>query len=297
MTNALEEIVQEDDRRVVVVDKENGGASSARNTGLKVAHGEWVTFVDPDDRLEPYYLQSLYGSVAGTKSVVGIGGFRQKDVCRGELQDFRMKGNENDVPLEKCYRTFYGYQASVLWNKIYNFEFLRKNDLYLDESITFAEDLDFNLRVFQRIETVGICADCGYWYIVAGTSATNRYHHCLAEYLRNTDDKEFELLRKFGSSENELQEKSIAQAPNRVFFLVVNCFKKGNGMDLRKKVEKINVDVLQDKPLMEHLAATKGKHGLKIDICTLLILKRKVCLLVLLYSFLVKIKNYVEIFR
>ena len=53
-------------------------------------------FVDPDDRVEPYYLQCLYDSVAGTKSYVGIGGFRQKDVRSGELQDFRMKENKKD---------------------------------------------------------------------------------------------------------------------------------------------------------------------------------------------------------
>ena len=110
----------ENDDRVIKVEKSNGGASSARNAGLKIAHGEWVVFVDPDDRVEPYYLQCLYDSVAGTKSYVGIGGFRQKDVRSGELQDFRMKENKKEVHLAKCYHTFYGYQASVLWKKIYN---------------------------------------------------------------------------------------------------------------------------------------------------------------------------------
>lgn len=57
-------------------------------------------FVDPDDRVEPYYLQSLYDSVAGTKSNVGIGGFRQKDVRSGELQDFRMKENKKRFLLQ-----------------------------------------------------------------------------------------------------------------------------------------------------------------------------------------------------
>lgn len=37
------------DSRAIVIHKENGGVSSARNTGLKVAKGDYITFVDPDD--------------------------------------------------------------------------------------------------------------------------------------------------------------------------------------------------------------------------------------------------------
>ena len=41
------------DSRVRVVHKENGGLSSARNTGLELARGEYITFVDSDDWIEP----------------------------------------------------------------------------------------------------------------------------------------------------------------------------------------------------------------------------------------------------
>jgi len=41
------------DSRVQVIHKENGGLSSARNTGLEAATGEYITFVDSDDWIEP----------------------------------------------------------------------------------------------------------------------------------------------------------------------------------------------------------------------------------------------------
>ena len=41
---------------VTVITKENGGQSTARNLGLESARGEWVTFTDPDDVLDPAYL-------------------------------------------------------------------------------------------------------------------------------------------------------------------------------------------------------------------------------------------------
>ena len=40
--------------------KENGGVSSARNLGLKVVKGEYLTFVDPDDWMNPEFYEILY---------------------------------------------------------------------------------------------------------------------------------------------------------------------------------------------------------------------------------------------
>jgi glycosyltransferase involved in cell wall biosynthesis len=48
------------DRRIRFIHKENGGVSSARNYGLKEAKGEWVLFLDADDKILPHCLQMLY---------------------------------------------------------------------------------------------------------------------------------------------------------------------------------------------------------------------------------------------
>lgn len=45
------------DHRIIVVHQENRGASAARNKGLDLAQGEFVTFLDADDRLPPYALE------------------------------------------------------------------------------------------------------------------------------------------------------------------------------------------------------------------------------------------------
>lgn len=48
------------DNRIRVFHKENGGVSSARNLGLDNAKGEWVTFVDSDDWIEPTMYKDMY---------------------------------------------------------------------------------------------------------------------------------------------------------------------------------------------------------------------------------------------
>ena len=60
----------EKDARVKVIHKENGGASSARNAGLNIAQGEYITFVDSDDTIELDMIDCLLSSVREADVVI-----------------------------------------------------------------------------------------------------------------------------------------------------------------------------------------------------------------------------------
>lgn len=63
------------DSRIVVVHKTNGGLSDARNTGLKIAKGSWIGFVDSDDWIEPMMYSNLIKSVLQDNTDIGCTGF------------------------------------------------------------------------------------------------------------------------------------------------------------------------------------------------------------------------------
>ncbi len=50
----------EKDKRIVVIHKENGGLSDARNAGMEIVKGEYVSFVDGDDYIDERYIEVLY---------------------------------------------------------------------------------------------------------------------------------------------------------------------------------------------------------------------------------------------
>lgn len=66
----------ENDSRVYVIHKENGGASSARNAGLKIAKGRWIAFADSDDWLDGTALKTLYDLANQYNVPMAIGGMR-----------------------------------------------------------------------------------------------------------------------------------------------------------------------------------------------------------------------------
>lgn len=69
----------EKDRRVKVLHKPNGGLSDARNQGVLLAQGDYVSFVDSDDYVSPDYLAYLLGLLRETGADIACGAYRTVD--------------------------------------------------------------------------------------------------------------------------------------------------------------------------------------------------------------------------
>lgn len=88
-THRLCELLALQDSRIVTYHKNNGGASSARNLGIKLATGDYLGFVDSDDYIEPYVYEEMmkvleaqdFDVVQISRDEVDEEGRRLPDVC------------------------------------------------------------------------------------------------------------------------------------------------------------------------------------------------------------------------
>lgn len=140
------------DERIILFDNEHKpGVSGARNTGLDHASGDWITFVDADDILNPKAFEKFSKAVA-------IG----RDVNVYQFNHNRHYSKINKTVLKYTNRTGEYNLASlpvlwcVVWNKLYRAEFL--TDVRFDETMTFGEDEMFNLECFAKDNRV-VCVN------------------------------------------------------------------------------------------------------------------------------------------
>ena len=137
------------DNRIKVIHKENGGVSSARNIGLDISNGKYLSFVDPDDIINTKYLDLLYNSIDDADFVY-CEFIRFTDKCNFN----ELLNSEFDVyTKENVYNCIYFWSAiNPIWNKLIKKETI--GNLRFDNSLKNAEDTLFNFELLKRSHKV-----------------------------------------------------------------------------------------------------------------------------------------------
>lgn len=109
------------DSRIKVIHKKNGGLSDARNTGLDIATGDYISFVDSDDWIEPQFCETLLAALQKEGADVCACSIRSCFPDRAELWGCPSYAVTTPVEtLAMLYRDT-AYPVSA-WNKLYRRE-------------------------------------------------------------------------------------------------------------------------------------------------------------------------------
>ena len=134
------------DSRFVVIHKENGGVSSARNVGLDVAKGEYVTFCDSDDYVERNWLSSLYEQAIFTNSdIVNCDLIRKS--TKSDYTQHQVPGLTGKETVKKLMTgDFDGY----LWIKLIKRSLIEDNFVRFSENFDLWEDIPFSIKLYYH---------------------------------------------------------------------------------------------------------------------------------------------------
>lgn len=170
------------DTRIKVIHKENGGISDARNTGLSVAQGKYITFFDSDDWVESDTLNIAYREITEKNLDLVIWGYVADFVDDNEkiissrnttLNGVCEKNGDASVLLSQKALGISGY----VWNKLYKVDIIKNNELYFEKNVSLFEDILFNALYFCECQKILFLDYIGTHYIQRNriTLGTKRY--------------------------------------------------------------------------------------------------------------------------
>ena len=156
------------DGRIIPMHKENGGQSSARNLGLEIMRGEYVSFVDGDDWVEPQYIEQLYKSVSTFNTLISVGLFQRVKGEKIQKEPF-FKGNEGEfyscsTQQAVCY---FLEKFIAVWGKLYHVSLLKNLRFPIGR---LAEEYKLQLEILKKVEEVSFCNYHLYNYRVRANS-------------------------------------------------------------------------------------------------------------------------------
>ena len=157
------------DKRFKVNHQVNAGVSAARNVAFEAASGEWVTFLDADDKIDPERLKALFIIASKHKDIDWIHETKyaaKAECCKVEMTCKLMADNVFLVGWEMLKQN-----ALLVLNT-----FRRKSiaNVKFPVGVRYAEDDIFELRCLPHCKTVAVAGYCGYWYRIDRADAASR---------------------------------------------------------------------------------------------------------------------------
>ncbi len=174
-----------DDPRVrKLITMQHHGVSTARNVGIYHSSGEYIVFIDGDDWIERNHIELMVNAMHHADCAMIM---MQIDYPNSSYIDDSIVGlfKSNRVIEHHDFNLlFENYQLSSPCNKIYRTRLVKQsNYLQFDCSITYAEDLLFNLEYFQMLKSVVLLPETTYHYVKHSGSGTTRFHQNTAYTL------------------------------------------------------------------------------------------------------------------
>lgn len=232
-TDKSEEIVasyQSKDERIRIIKKQNGGLADAVSTGIREARGQYICFLDSDDRIGPDYIQNFVDSIGSNDFIAAGFYFEHNDGIYPENLNEDKEYQLSDITewkskflLDKknmrVSRQFYVSR----WNKMYRTELLKSilADYERCKGVSLGEDTLFTYLVLSNASSAKTISRVNSYYYNRKSQTSMMSNSKVDDHL-NKADYAADVFRTLLQNNNDGEEQALYLH----YFLVESLFQR-----------------------------------------------------------------------
>ena len=180
----IKEYQQKDERIVLINLQENKGQGNARNEGLKIAKGNYITFIDSDDWVRVDYIETLYKTIKEHNVDLAIANISTYNNITGKISHIKFPPTIYNNLNTKAIKSIILKQR-MIWSscsKIYKKSFILNNNIFFKQIL--MEDILFNYEVILKTDNIILTDKNLYYYRIKRNLSTmenksNRIYSCV----------------------------------------------------------------------------------------------------------------------
>ncbi len=260
--NLIEEIVQQDSR-VILLNQNNHGVSAARNSGIKFAHGDYITFVDADDSIDPNAYETIINRLAVSNAEAAIYAIEHEFESeeQGKLIDLLPWDDETVLDSSRIKSELIpnmlsgSRQNKLIMGSAWRFVFRKEigADLLFDEELHIQEDLVFCVQLLCRLSSLLVLNCVRYHYVKHSNSTLEHYWPDFDDTLKKVDQALNKVLDDYNL--RPLCKTNLCLRKIEMYSLrLSNLFRNDSPPDHKGAVKMILVEFINDDYLKKNIS-------------------------------------------
>lgn len=216
------------DDRIVVIHKKNGGLSDARNAGIQIANGTYITFIDSDDYVTDTYVEYLYSLIEKYHTRMSL--CTHTVVFENGNNIIYGNGKDEVLTTEICLeRMLYDDVINTsAWAKLYETEMVRKFPYPVGK---LFEDIATTYKFFMECGTIACGYKSQYFYMLRSSSIVyQEFNMKKLELLEMTDIMAKDVLKEYPQLKTAIRRRQLYAR-----FSTLNQFQNVSGYKNEKK--------------------------------------------------------------
>ena len=256
------------DTRIKVIHKENGGLSDARNAGIDIAKGKYITFIDSDDYVSEDYFEYMYNLLKQNNTKMSTCETQVVNIEKEtEMETQFVENIEILTKRDLFYKILFAQKSDVsAYSKLYETELFK--DIRYPKGVVY-EDTATTYKLIEKCDKIATGNKKCYFYCTRPDSISKMkgFNKNELDYIKNTDEMLAYIKEKYPDLKEAVNRFDL-YANFRILRLLLftNPRDKKREKETYKKIKEKRSDVLKytDTPKRDKIAILLSFFGLNI---------------------------------